>query len=256
MKKYGKFTYFHCIILLKFASELACFVCICILCGLSAKNPFENHIIGDLSTYFTDVKNITNNILSGPKFKVANKRNLSLGNDMEKKIFLRQLVPKSLCFEYRNYFIEFKGAKLANIFDLNYGKILAISIANLVVTLVFIACCIYLFCCEKKINRYSRTCQRLFAISMLFLYIARFVLSIILFYFIEKGDIEVYDDFLECKNVRSKFFKKFSDIEHLRRTFIAFLIMNIIVQGIDKIEKCFENAEKAQQVEEENSNIF
>ena len=161
MKKYGKFTYFHCIILLKFASELGCFVCICILCGLSAKNPFENHIIGDLSTYFTDVKNITNNILSGPKFKVANKRNLSLGNDMEKKIFLR-----------------------------------------------------------------------------------------------EKGDIEVYDDFLECKNVRSKFFKKFSDIEHLRRTFIAFLIMNIIVQGIDKNEKCFENAEKAQQVEEENSNIF
>ena len=54
---------------------------------VKCKNPFENHIIGDLSTYFTDVKNITNNILSGPKFKVANKRNLSLGNDIEKKYF-------------------------------------------------------------------------------------------------------------------------------------------------------------------------
>ena len=33
--------------------ELGVFICICILCSLSSKNPFKSHVIGDVSNYFT-----------------------------------------------------------------------------------------------------------------------------------------------------------------------------------------------------------
>ena len=61
-----------------------------------------------------------------------------------------------------------------------------------------------------------------------------------LFYFMEKGDIEKYDDFLDCKIVNTKFFNKLSDVQKIRRCFYAFLVLNIIVQGIEKIENCFD----------------
>lgn len=37
---------------LKFTAELSCFICVCILCGLSSNNPFESHYIRDLTNYF------------------------------------------------------------------------------------------------------------------------------------------------------------------------------------------------------------
>ena len=51
----------------------------------------------------------------------------------------------------------------------------------------------------------------------------------------EKGDIEKYDEFLECKNIKVKFFKKIYDVNKVRKCFIIFVILNIIIQGIDKI---------------------
>ena len=60
----------------------------------------------------------------------------------------------------------------------------------------------------------------------------------------EKGDIGKYDDFLDCKIVKSRFFKKFSDVHKLRVCFFAFLVLNIINQGIEKIEACFQSSEK------------
>ena len=83
-------------------------------------------------------------------------------------------------------------------------------------------------------------------------YIARFILSIILFYFIEKGDIEKFDEFLDCKNVKKANFEELTEIIKLRNCCIAFLILNIIVQGIDKIEKCFDCAEKYIEEDEKN----
>jgi len=50
------------IIFLKILIEIACFICICILCSSSRKNPLDNHIIGDLSNYFNDISNNTMNI--------------------------------------------------------------------------------------------------------------------------------------------------------------------------------------------------
>ena len=45
----------------------------------------------------------------------------------------------------------------------------------------------------------------------LLLWIGRMVLSVLLFFYIEQGDINKYDDFLDCPNVKKKFFKQFSN---------------------------------------------
>ena len=71
-------------------------------------------------------------------------------------------------------------------------------------------------------------------------WIAKFVLFLILFYFIENGDIEKYDNFLECKYVKGKYFEKFNDVNKLRKCFLAFGILNIISESLDKAVDLFE----------------
>lgn len=61
----------------------------------------------------------------------------------------------------------------------------------------------------------------------------------------EKSDIAKFDDFLECGHVKVKYFHKISDVNKLRNCFFAFFILNIIIQGIDLIEKCCECIEKS-----------
>ena len=73
-----------------------------------------------------------------------------------------------------------------------------------------------------------------------FIWIAKFVLSLLLLYFIESSDIGKYDDFLECKNVKVKFFDKFTDVDKLRKIFLAFAVLNIISESIDKANEIFE----------------
>ena len=50
--------------------------------------------------------------------------------------------------------------------------------------------------------------------------------------------IEKYYDFLGCKNVKSKYFDRFSTVIQIRRASEAFLILNIIEHGIGKIAGC------------------
>ena len=54
-----------------------------------------------------------------------------------KQTFLRKLISKSTCLAIRENFEKFRGTKLSNIFDLNYSKVQAFSIATLILTLVF-----------------------------------------------------------------------------------------------------------------------
>ena len=61
----------------------------------------------------------------------------------------------------------------------------------------------------------------------------------------EKGDVEKYDNFLDCPNVKVIFFKKLSDVNKLRGCFYAFVIMNFLVLGIEKIEHYLEFSENA-----------
>ena len=200
-----------CIVL----TEFACFICVCVLCGLSKKNPFEIYTIEELSLYFNDVENKTSNITNiieiannseqkefnnfniNKKMQIfnKNKKDYSMKDNIKTKIYKRKLVSKVFCSEIRNDFEKNKGEKLSNIFDLNYEKIRNLSIPNMIVTCVilsYIILDIIMDCIKKKINKYILTILYLIIVLS---YIARFVLSIILFYYIEKGDIEKYDSF-------------------------------------------------------------
>lgn len=79
-----------------------------------------------------------------------------------------------------------------------------------------------------------------------FLMIPRFVLSFLLFYYMEKSDIERYDDFLDCKNVRAKTFKNIAGITTLRNCFYTFVVFNVIILGIEKIERVWDYSLKTE----------
>ena len=48
-----------CMMFFNICIELACFICVCILCHISSKNPFKDHIIGDISNYFNIIEEKT-----------------------------------------------------------------------------------------------------------------------------------------------------------------------------------------------------
>ena len=241
---------------LKFLVEIGCFICVCILCSMSSKNPLENHLIGNLSNYFLDTvydtalninkstnnNGIFNHISTNVSIYNGNKT-ISSEKDIKKKE--RKLVSDSFCSEIYNNFVKYKGTKLSNIFDFNYDKIRKISIAHLLVNIFFIICFILVISIGAKIKNECLSC--LLSFFSLASYVASFVLSIILFYYIEKSDIEKYDNFLDCKRVKVKFFNKLTSVNKLRKCFMAFLVMNIIIQGIDKIENCIQYAEMGEE---------
>ena len=72
-----------------------------------------------------------------------------------------------------------------------------------------------------------------------FVNVARFVISLILYHFIETSDLDKYDDFLDCKNVKRKFFENFSTAEKLRKWFYIYLALEIATQGIEKLNQNF-----------------
>jgi len=260
-----KFHPIMCMMLFTVCIELACFICVCILCHISSKNPFKNHIIGDISNYFINIKENTDEtpILDSNQIIVSNSdqvrrryisndndTNLHSENKVNNKIFLRHLVSRLFCTEMQDYFIRFNGRKLSYIFDLNYEKIHKLSIATLVVSSIMIFFYI-LICALHKILKKKVWIGSIIAVLALLLYIAKLVLSIILIYYIEKGDIEKYDDFLDCQNVRVTLFDKFSEISTLRKCSFTFLILNFVEQGIDKLQKCCDYGEKANELEDD-----
>jgi len=238
--------FFRCLI------EFASFICVCVIVGLSRKDPFEKHIIGNLTKYFNDVIDtpISNATKYNNSILIYDKNNKSIINesskdysddddidDIEKiKIFgkLRKLVCESFCLEIRENFQKFKGKKLSTIFDLKYSKIHKIAIAEMVISCVMFLIMIISGCAEKEDEEKM---SQVFIIISIFLMIPRFVLSFLLFYYMEKSDIERYDDFLDCKNVRVKTFKNIAGITRLRNCFYTFVVFNVIILGIEKLER-------------------
>ena len=77
-------------------------------------------------------------------------------------------------------------------------------------------------------------------IAIIILWIAEFILFILLFYFIENGDIEKYNDFLDCPFVKEFFFKKFNDVEKLRKVFVAFTVLKLLSDIFERVDKLLE----------------
>ena len=255
----------------KLLIEICCFISICILADISKKDPFEEHIIGDLNLYFVEnflskinkrkYYNFEVNNITSREYIFNESQNISLESDNKGKLFLRKLVSTSFCMEIFNDFDIYKGSNLLNIFDLNYKKIYSYSSANLalsclLVLLFFIG--VYFANCfggctvcvvVKRINPEPVCCSYcniIFYIAFLIVYGIRFVMSFVLFYYMEKGDIEKYNNFLDCSGVKVDYFKEnISNANKLRGCFYTFVIMNFILLGIEKIEKYLEVAEKS-----------
>ena len=68
---------------------------------------------------------------------------------------------------------------------------------------------------EKKVHLCYIIALNSISILLLIGAIGRYVLFLLLYHFIESGDIGKYDDFLDCKNVKEEFFGKFDDIKKL-----------------------------------------
>ena len=243
----------------RFGAEVAIFICVCILVSLSSKDPFKSHIIGSMSNYFNSYTEISTSSLVNMcicKNEIIrhscteeNEFNgcFNITSDIVefRPLFKRKLESGSFCTDMQESFARNEGKRLSYIFDLNYQTIRKISIALLVVSLSYVVLYIILIIFFINATKsYRNNCSAIIAgFSELLIYIAwiaKFVLSLILYHFIESGDIGKYDDFLDCKNVREKYFDKFNDISKLRRCFLAFAILNIISESLDKANDLFE----------------
>ena len=226
--------------------EIGIFVCVCILCSLSSKDPFKSHRIGNITNYFLyeNKDNLPDTeCLCGETTmnRTCSEEEIYLGCktvSFETIKFIRnsqrKLASSSFCGDMYASFVRNKGRKISDVFDLNYGVIRGLSISTMVVSL-----CLFLgnaigYCLTKKTS--SKKLIPLAIITIL-IWIARFVLSLVLFYYVENGDIQKYDDFLDCKNVRKSFFKRFSDVSKLRKCFLAFGIFSLISEIIGKVEQ-------------------
>lgn len=241
--------------------EIGIFICVCILVSLSSKDPFKSHFIGNMSNYFYNYpeaitsivnmcicKNETFDHSCTEEENIKGCFNITSEIADFKPLFKRKLESYSFCTDMTESFARNEGRRLSYIFDLNYQAIRRISIALLVICLSFVVLIVIMliFYCIFKDDRRSDEnpcCKSLIILGTVLIYIlwiAKFVLSLILFHFIEDGDIGKYDSFLDCKNVKENYFEKFDDISKLRRCFLAFAILNIISECLDKAKDLFE----------------
>ena len=256
----------YCIIYtLRILTHSAISVFVIILFNYTKKNPFEIHIIGNLTSYFYNEVPITNEIkynntlhssLSTGEFKLNISENTHSDMEIKKKLFLRILISESDCLEIRDKFERFRDTKLSNIFDLKYNKIHNISLAVMVIVFViFFLSVEYISFIYMILEKKSIYFIYILSYFINILSIANFILSLILFYYIEKSDLEKYISFLDCKNVKVNFFKKILDVNKIRKCFYAFVILNMIDLGIEKLEKLVDCEEKIENlIGNENKN--
>ena len=186
---------------------------------LSAKNPFKSHIIGDLNNYFKNVSvndtiienycfcdNITFNRSCYEEEILKGCNNISSSGIVSNKTFIkRRLVSYSFCQDMQESFSRNKNKKLSNIFELNYEIIRKISLPIPIITVCFIFLEALLL--EKKdcIKMFNKCIYNSLELILFLLWGSKVTLTIILFYKIDDGDIEKYDNFLECNNVKKNF---------------------------------------------------
>ena len=260
--------------LIKDAVELAIFITVCIIVGFSSKDPFKSHIIGNMTNYFNTFpssntslyksicicKNETFNNPCTSENDLRGCFNVSSDIINFQPSFKRKLESDSFCTDIRDSFSRNKGRKLSYIFDLKYITIRRISIALMVVCVSFMALSLIKFFIKdsKKYKEGKSTILKkiLYLVDYLKLiaWIAKFVLSLILFHFIESSDIGKYDSFLECRYAKEKYFKKFTDVTKFRKCFLAFGIFNIISESLDKAAYFFNKCDKLENDDDEIDN--
>lgn len=237
----------------------------------TSDSPFKNHIIGNISNYYYSLQNINTSFENLPKnnnytLNYYNKRKnifqkgfkeITSNNINHRQLFSRKLKSGSFCSDIYESFVKNKNKRLSYIFELNYKTINGISISLIIVHFFAVISFIILKNNNdqyqilqtfkqilKSIKEFLKNaCPRFNIIfrHILFIpWIAKFVLSLLLLYYIEEADIGKYNDFLDCKYVKKEFFKKFSDanrvVLHARYYAIISLISEIIDKALEFIE--------------------
>lgn len=239
-------------------SELYNIIFILVFISFNGKYDFKNYIIGNLTDYYSVLINSTHTFVAEPECNnISFHYNCSNDNDLSgykndtninnNNFIFRKLVSKSFCHEIYSSFIEYKGKPLSYIFDFNISRLFGISIPIFIISLLFFSFFNLLFArCKKIVNFFDNKIVKIF---ILFLYIAKFVLFIIFFYFFEEGDIGKYENFLECKYVRKKYFSKFPDVDKIIKAYKTYWISTIISESLDTFEMLLEII-----IEEKNKN--
>ena len=163
----------------------------------------------------------------------------TLSQNLDKQKFLRFLLEESKCINYENQIKE-GSKKLNEVFNLNIPGIhsmlngllylIIISLA-LLGALIFLSCGAGLgtLCCGDKALLILVPFAPLILIAFIGAAIASVVLFIILIVRYYNGDVRLYVEFLDCRNVnRNKFSDKFKDIEDLKSNFSVFMTLYII----------------------------
>jgi len=267
---------------LKFIVDVITFAFTIRLVSLSSKDPFKSHVIGNLTNYFKIYPNTTANIetmcvCNNETYEHScSKENildgcLNITSDIIefKPLLIRKLSSRSFCNDMQESFARNEGRRLEYIFDLRYKTIRNMAWALLIVTLVHIGLYIpaiiigiIAICSKEKTDKDSTNnkCEIilgcmviLYGLIFFLTWVAKFVLSLILYHIIESSDIGKYDDFLDCNNVKQSFFEKFEDTNKLRKSFLAFAILNIISESLDKSNNLFENCSESDKKSEKGS---
>ena len=264
------------IYLLKSFAEIGVFVCICILCSLSSDFPFESHIIGNFTDYFYTTSNtatlINNKCLCNNTIynSFCSEKNIGHGcmdvssDDIieYKPLLKRHLESLSFCDDMLNSFQRNQGRKLSYIFDFNYNIVRGLSITivaiSLLLDIIFV-----LFACLKfapafKNKRNDIGFKKFFIASQILITlfnIAKFILSLLLYHYIESGDVGKYDEFLDCRFVKRKYFENLIDINKFinkfRTVFLSFAILSIIAESIGKVLDSLEIIKKIKEEKDE-----
>ena len=220
------------------------------LCSLSSKDPVKSHVIGNITNYFNIYPNITNEVQfmcvcnNVTYVSACTKENILEGclnlssNIIGFNPFLtRKLTSDSFCTDMQESFARNKGKRLDYIFNLKYNTIRKISITMIIVDLTFsviLLVTLIIHCrisfmrikpdikneTKKKINICHGINQIIFDICLVIAYIGQYVLFLLLLHFIESGDIGKFDDFLDCKNVKTEFFKILMILISLENVFL------------------------------------
>ena len=247
-------------LMINLSSDISSMFIIASVFHYKKKYEFQNYIIGNLTDYYFISNNTNYNFMHESKSNtISSHYNYQNNNDLfgsnnntnknnNNNFYFRKLVSKSFCHEIYNSFIEYKGKPLSYIFDFNLEILNRISIVLFIINFIFYIFYILIyyriiisflcpkFCekCTKKVDEFLG--RKIIKIIIMTLSIPKFVLFIIFLYYFEKGDLGKYENFLECKYVRKKYFSKFPDIDSLLRTYKAYWISTIISESSDKLE--------------------
>ena len=221
------------------------------LTKLSKKDPFKNNFIGNISNYFYNYPednilaeggcicdNITLNYSCTEEDLLSGCKNITFEREYYRYFYLRRLGSLSFCSDIYQSFERNQGKKISYVFDLNYKSIRKFSLPLNIINIIFILLFLLLFLNDNcNITTYNFGSLSVFFFAA---WVVKVILSILVYHYMEKGDIEKYNDFLKCSQSKKSFFTNLTDIENLRKIFDYFIYVNFASEIIDKIKDSYD----------------